>query len=102
MDFEIRRQDSAVVMIPAGDIVASSTPPLRGAMRDLVRSGVGDLTIDLERTEMIDSTGLGLLISAFNSLQASGGRFQVINASEEILDLFRTMRMHQHFSIKGR
>jgi anti-anti-sigma regulatory factor len=50
---------------------------------------------------MVDSTGLGLLISAHNSISKTGGKLAVIHASKEILDLFRSMRIHQHFSVSG-
>ena len=47
------------------------------------------------------SDWIGLLISAYNSLRKVGGQLAVIHASTEILDLFHTMRMHQHFSVSG-
>jgi anti-anti-sigma factor len=50
---------------------------------------------------MVDSSGIGLLISAYNSLRKTGGSLVVIHASADILELFQTMRMHQHFSISG-
>ena len=50
---------------------------------------------------MVDSAGIGLLISAHNSLKKAGGELAVIHASSDILALFRTMRIHQHFSVSG-
>jgi anti-anti-sigma regulatory factor len=50
---------------------------------------------------MVDSSGIGLLISAFNSLRKVGGHLAVIHASADILALFQSMRMHQHFSVSG-
>lgn len=101
-DLQIRREGSAVVVVPDGDILASTVPRLRPAMRDAVRSGAREMVVDLAGTSMIDSTGLGLLLSAFNSMQAAGGTFSVVHASDEILELFHTMRIHQHFSVSGR
>ena len=49
----------------------------------------------------INPSEIGLLISAYNSLRKVGGRLAVVHASAEILDLFQTMRMHQHFSVSG-
>jgi anti-anti-sigma factor len=103
MNFEIRRQgETAAVVEIHGDVVASSVPELRPALRDLVRSGLRDLVVDLAYTAMIDSTGLGLLLSAFNSLSQVQGKFAVVNASDEVLELFRTLRIHQHFAVAGR
>ena len=102
MSFELRREGETTVIVPGGDIVATSVPELRPAMRDLVRSGGRSLVVDLVATSMVDSTGLGLLLSAYNSLRQVDGRFAVINASAELLELFRTMRIHQHFQVTGR
>ena len=101
-DVEIRREGAAAVVAPKGDVLSSSVPQIQIAMRDLVRSGVRDMIFDLGAASMIDSTGLGLLLAAFNSLSSVGGKFSVVNASEEILDLFRSMRIHQHFAVSGR
>jgi hypothetical protein len=35
-------------------------------------------------------------------LHKAGGRLSVIQASPEILQLFQTMRMHQHFTVSGK
>jgi len=101
MEFEIRREGEKTVLAPRGDIVASSVPSLRPAMRDLVREGVRELVVDLAETSMIDSTGLGLLLAAFNSLRQVGGVFAVVHASDELLELFRSLRIHQHFAVTG-
>jgi anti-sigma B factor antagonist len=101
-DFEILREGDAAVVASHGDVLSSSVPQMRVAMRDLVRSGVREMIFDLDKAAMIDSTGLGLLLAAFNSITAVGGKFSVVHASDEILDLFRTMRIHQHFTVSGR
>ncbi|MGD0302879.1 MAG: STAS domain-containing protein [Bryobacteraceae bacterium] len=98
----VTREDKKVVVRPEGDsIVAASIPELRLKMREIVSEGVEELVIDLADVQMVDSSGIGLLISAFNSQRKVGGRLAVIHASTEILELFRTMRMHQHFSVSG-
>jgi anti-anti-sigma factor len=86
---------------PEGDMVSTSLPPLRSKMREMVDSGVLHLTVDLAKVQMVDSSGLGLLIAAHNSLKKVGGQLVVIHASEDILHLCKTMRIHQHFSVSG-
>jgi anti-anti-sigma factor len=97
----VTQKEGGVLVQPAGDIVASTVPELRIALRGALGEGARELTIDLSRTQMIDSTGIGLLISAHNSMRKTGGRLAVIHASSEILDLFRAMRIHQHFGVSG-
>jgi anti-sigma B factor antagonist len=84
---------------PAGNVVAALVPELRAAMRGALIEGAREMFIDFSGVQMVDSTGLGLLISAHNSMSKAGGKLAVIHASKEILDLFRSMRIHQHFSV---
>lgn len=101
MKVDIREAARAVIR-PAGDsIVAASVNELRTSLRSLVEGGVRDLVVDLTDVRMVDSSGIGLLISAYNSLRKVGGRLEVIHASAELLELFHTMRMHQHFTVSG-
>jgi anti-anti-sigma factor len=96
------REENKAVVRPAGEtIVAATIPELRAEMRGVVEDGVRDLVIDLAGVRMVDSSGLGLLIAAHNSLKKLGGSFAVIHASGDLLALLRSMRMHQHFSVSG-
>ena len=98
----VTREDNKVVVRPDGDsIVAASIPELRSKMRGIVEEGVRELVVDLTDVHMVDSSGIGLLIAAFNSMRKIGGSLAVIHASADILELFRSMRMHQHFNVSG-
>jgi anti-anti-sigma factor len=81
------------------DIVASSATGLRAKMKDLMNRGVAEMVLDLSKVRMVDSAGIGLLISAHNSLKKVGGSLEITNVCPEILELFRSMRMHRHFKI---
>jgi anti-anti-sigma factor len=96
------REDVKAVVRPDGDeIVAGSVPDLRLKMRGIIEDGVRELVVDLTDVRMVDSSGIGLLISAHNSLRKVGGHLAVIHASAEILELCQSMRIHQHFSVTG-
>jgi anti-anti-sigma factor len=100
-DETISQEASAAVVHPEGDLVAANLPVLRTKLREMAATGIRQLTLDLAATQMVDSSGIGLLIAAHNSLKKTGGGLTVIHASKDILDLFRTMRIHQHFSVSG-
>jgi anti-anti-sigma factor len=102
MNEETKAEKVTVAVVqPEGDLVAVRLPALRSKLQEMVGAGTVHLTLDLAGTQMVDSAGIGLLISAHNSLKKAGGELTVIHASKEILDLFRTMRIHQHFSVSG-
>ena len=47
----------------------------------------------------IDSTGLGLLIAAKNSLDQAGGQLNIKNVSENIGNLFQTLGLDRYFNL---
>jgi anti-anti-sigma factor len=98
----VTREDSKALIRPTEeDVVAAWVPEYRSKMRGAVAEGVREMVLDLSNVRMVDSTGIGLLIAAHNSLRKVGGHLAVIHASGEILSLFQSMRIHQHFSVSG-
>jgi anti-anti-sigma factor len=89
------------VVKPPGDVVAATVPELRTVLRGALGEGARRLTIDLGNVEMLDSTGIGLLISAHNSMRKVGGQLAVIHATADILELFQAMRISQHLGVSG-
>jgi anti-anti-sigma factor len=100
-DESMSQEANVAVVRPEGDLVAPALPPVRSQLREMVGAGIRHLTLDLAGTRIVDSAGIGLLIAVHNSLKKVGGELTVIHVSEEVLELFRTMRMHQHFSVSG-
>jgi anti-anti-sigma factor len=97
----VTREDNKAVVQPAGDTIVATIPELRLKMRDIVGDGVRDLVIDLSAIRMVDSSGIGLLVATYNSIHKMGVQLSAVNASNELMELFRPMRMHQHFSVTG-
>jgi len=82
------------------DIVASTATHFRDLLKNKVENGVEDLILDFSVIEMIDSVGLGVIIATHNSLNNSNGKLSVINVSSDIFNLFKTMRLDQHFEVQ--
>ena len=99
--FQITRQGDKTVFKPNKDITASNSPEFRAALKEMIDTGGRDLTVDLIDTHMIDSAGIGLLVATFNSLSRLEGKMEVINATSDLLGLFKAFRLDQHFPISG-
>jgi anti-anti-sigma factor len=100
-DVDVMRDGRKATIAPAGDIVASMAGTLKPRLKNMVHDGVDTLVFDLARTTMVDSVGIGLIVAAHNSVQKSGGSISVIHASKDLLDLFKALRLDQHFSVTG-
>ena len=84
-----------------GDLTSSSVGALRQQFKELIAAGTRELTLDLRACMMADSSGIGLLVATHNSLNRLGGTLKLVGVSEDLTQLFHTMRLHQHFSIQN-
>ena len=85
------------VLFP-GDLTAGTVDVVRGKLKGLLQGGAKHLTVDLAGVQMVDSMGIGLLIQANNSVSKAAGTFRVINPSNELAELFRSMRLDKWFT----
>ena len=92
--------NSVVVKIES-DVVVSTSGELRERLRKLVAQGSHSIVLDFMDVRMVDSAGLGMIIAAHNSLRKVDGELILTNCSPDVLDLFRSMRIHQHMKIEG-
>lgn len=81
------------------DLVASELGPIRAQLKTLVDQGVSSLEIDMAKVRMVDSMGIGLLVAAHNSLSRRGGALRVKNLSDDLVRLFKSMRLDQRFQL---
>jgi anti-sigma B factor antagonist len=62
-----------------GELDLSTAPDLEGPLDEALNSGEGSLLIDLSRCEFIDSTGIALIVRAWQRLDSGeNGRALVI------------------------
>ncbi|MGN6588335.1 MAG: STAS domain-containing protein [Solirubrobacterales bacterium] len=63
----------------SGELDLSTAPDLEGPLQEALDSGEGSVLIDLSRCEFIDSTGIALIVRAWQQLDSGeNGRSLVI------------------------
>ena len=85
-----------------GDLTASNVPGVQAALKAELDRGVDELAFDLEQTKMVDSSGIGLLVAAHNSLARTQGKLRVRNVSPELLRLLQSMRLADRLNVTGK
>lgn len=95
----IVREEGRVVIRPTGKITAATVPALEEDIRQALGRQAAELVIDCADVQDIDSIGVGLLVATHNSLSQKNGKLCVANADQEIYDLFRIMRLTDHFQV---
>ncbi len=97
---EQKEQQGSVKLM--GDLTAVLVPELQAGLREMLNNGTRELVFDLASTTMLDSTGIGLLIAASNSLASSGGKVQVTNVCPDIFHLLQSMRLTARLNVSVR
>jgi len=99
--YVVEQKDTQGFVRLTGDLTAGLVPDLQIALKSLLDEGATDLLFDLEKTVMLDSSGMGLLIATSNSLARAGGRMKVTNVSPDILRLLQCMRLAARLNVSG-
>ena len=67
------------------------------AIKDLVNDGHVDIVLNLKSVKWINSSGLGLMVSAYTSLVKQGGRMKVCEVSERIDNILHVTQLELIF-----
>ncbi len=97
---KVRRDGDKVFVKLEQDIVASISKDLKEEFKGLLDGGAKQMVVDLDDVKMIDSSGLGVLIAAHNSLQKLGASLELLNISDDIRKLLQNMRLDKHFILQ--
>ncbi len=93
MTFTIEQADPTVVVL-SGDVLGGADAlEFTRTISDLIREGTRHVVVDLEQVELMNSSGLGMLVSASGALRAAGGSMSIATANEKIQGLFRMTRL---------
>jgi anti-sigma B factor antagonist len=85
--FEVKAGDSEQgvrTIAVRGELDLSTAPELEGPLNEALDSGEGSVLIDLSQCEFIDSTGIALIVRAWQRLERGGnGRGLVICSQKD-------------------
>lgn len=99
--YAIELKDRKCRITMQGDLTASVVPELQGILKEKLQLGVDEIVFDLAGTVMLDSSGIGLLIAASNTIGRQKGRISVQNVSPDILQLLQSMRLAARLNVTG-
>lgn len=75
-------------LIVSGEIDAYTAPKLKEALLPLTKESGKTAEVDLNQVNYMDSTGLGVFISALKSTKEVGSHLRLINLQDRVLRLF--------------
>lgn len=81
---ERKEQDITILDLEGKITIGEGDVQLREAIHHLLSSGVGKILLNLARVSYIDSSGVGELISCYQTTKAKNAAFKLLNLSTKI------------------
>lgn len=67
------------------------------SIKELVNEGHVDILLNMSKVKWINSTGLGLMVSAYTSLVKNGGRMKIAEVSDRIDNILHVTQLELIF-----
>jgi anti-anti-sigma factor len=92
---------AASEVVLSGRLDVHTVHDARAAVHAALDSGVGDLVVNLRDVEMLDATGLGMLVAVHRRAGRSGRRLILREAGPQLLRLLRVSRLHRILTVEA-
>jgi anti-anti-sigma factor len=99
-DTSVTRSGSQATIFLGEMLVASVVPELKNELKRLIGDGVTWMVLDCTQLNLMDSTGIGCLVAAHNSLAKINGSLSMVQVSSDIYDLLCSMRLDRRIKIE--
>ena len=101
MDTTLERSGDQLILRIGGALTALCADGLRATIDEIVAESHDDVVVDLGQLRVIDSSGVGALVSLYKRLRQRGGSMIVRAVSNQPLAIFRLLRLDRVLFPKG-
>lgn len=98
MKIKERSKGEVTVLDLSGKIMGGDDFDLfNGTIKQLMSEGKVDILLNMSKVKWINSTGLGLIVSAYTTLVKSGGRMKIAEVSDRIDNILNVTQLELIF-----
>lgn len=88
MNFDVEERYNAVVITLKGNVMGGPDgADLRDTLNDLKEKGRKNVVVDLSKAKFMNSSGLGMMISALTTMRNAGGDLRLAHVADKIQSL---------------
>jgi anti-sigma B factor antagonist len=99
LEFSQESRDGVVVLKVKGRLDAVAAPELRPTIDKLVEERQKHVVFDLSELQMIDSSGVGAIVSLFKRLRMQQGDVKIAQLTGQPKEIFRLLRLDRAFDL---
>jgi anti-sigma B factor antagonist len=91
--FEESERDGVLVVVVAGVLDAASSPSMKAEVVRIAEAGRNRIVVDLSQLAIVDSTGVGVLISLYKRSRAQNGSVVFAGLKGQPREVFKLLRL---------
>ena len=99
MNFKLHKNENETILEIDGTLDAVTAPELRTVVDDLVNSNTMAVTLELSALRLIDSSGVGVIVSLFKRIKSNGGQVKIVGLRDQPRAIFRLLRLDRVFTV---
>lgn len=100
MNYFREDEDDKTTLSIRGELDALSASELRPLLDRVVEDRRREVFVDLSQLRLIDSSGVGALVSLFKRVRAGGGHVEFTGVTSQPLVIFRLLKLDVVFGLK--
>jgi anti-sigma B factor antagonist len=99
VESKIKHEKGVTIISLKGEVVGGpDATELRRQLQSFIEQGKKKIVVDLGQVELMNSSGLGMLIGGLTTVRNAGGDLKLANASPKILSLFTVTKLSKVFT----
>jgi len=99
MNHSVDESASGIVLHLSGELDALTVDELRPTLDELAGRGERPIVVDLSGLRLIDSSGVGALVSLYKRVRENGGHVEFAGVREQPLAIFKLLRLDLVFGL---
>jgi anti-sigma B factor antagonist len=93
-----RKRDGIAILELSGKLMGGpDSEAFDETLKTLIHEGIRNFIVNLERVRWVNSTGLGILISGYQTVKKSGGELKLLKVSDRIENIFIVSKLYTVF-----
>ena len=100
MNYFREDEGDATTLRIRGELDALSVTDLRPLLDGVIDDGRRDVTVDLSQLRLVDSSGVGALVSLYKRVRAAGGKVCFVGVTDQPLVIFKLLRLDVVFELE--
>lgn len=100
MNFDVSERDGVTVIASRGNVLGGPDgSDLHDFLADLREEGRRNVVMDLSAAQLMNSSGLGMIVSALTTLRNAGGDLRLAAVPERVRSLFVITKLDRVFKM---